>query len=194
MATAVTDPVARFHAANAKAAGARYGVDPADILAIMFVEGGTSASGAPVRPGDGAGPPSYGQFTFGTGRALGVQFGNSASETDAIARYLVQLGYKKDRRRAFGAYNGGPGNPQMGYADKVIAAAKRYAGIGGGPVTSTPTPSSSDTGSSGGGGGRGLAQRLIGGLPRLLLIVALFGGGLALAYVGLRDTTGARGG
>src|SRR4051812_29446669 len=101
------DPVLRFHLGNARIAAKRHGVAVEDILAILRVEGGTSATGAPVAPGDGAGAPSFGQFTFGTARALGVKLGNSASETDAIARYLVQLGYHKDRLRAFGAYNGG---------------------------------------------------------------------------------------
>lgn len=189
------DPVLRFHLGNARIAARKYGVRVEDILGILRVEGGTSATGAPVAPGDGAGPPSFGQFTFGTGRSLGVKFGNSASETDAIARYLVQLGYHKDRLRALGAYNGGPGNPQMGYAAKVDAASKAYRGASGssatGPATiPTADPSTQSTVSAGG--------ELIGadkrsGLLKALTWVALVTGGLALAGIGITRTASAGG-
>lgn len=119
------DPVL-MHAANAQAAQRRYGIPASVILGLLAVEGGTSPDGRPVSPADGAGPPSFGQFTFGTGRSLHVKFGDSSSEVDAVARYLLQLGWGKDPTRAIAAYNGGPGNPQYGYASKVQAAAKRY--------------------------------------------------------------------
>lgn len=134
----MSDPVL-IHRAAAAAAGLRYHVDPADILGILSVEGGTSSTGQPVAPGDGAGPASYGQFTYETGKALGVKFGNSVSEVNAIAKYLNDLGYQKDRKKALAAYNGGPGNPQYDYADKVITASQKYGGKGddkgGSPIT-----------------------------------------------------------
>jgi hypothetical protein len=183
------DPVLRFHLGTARIAARKYGVRVEDILAILRVEGGTSATGSPVAPGDGAGPPSFGQFTFGTGRALGVKFGNSASETDAVARYLVQLGYHKDRLRAFGAYNGGPGNPQMGYAAKVDAASKAYRGAGGtsstGPAT-IPTAGGDPTTTTAGGELIGADKRS--GLLKALTWVALVAGGLALTGIGITRT------
>lgn len=130
-AAAPRNPVL-VHLHNARAAGERYGVDPAIILAILEVEGGTDTRGRPVAPRDGLGPPSFGQFTTSTGRALGVVYGDSRSETDAIARYLLQLGYSTDAThatRAIAAYNGGPGNPQYGYARRVLDAARRYSAL-----------------------------------------------------------------
>lgn len=189
-----TDPVL-IHAGNAAIAARKYGVSAADILGILSVEGGTSATGQPVAPGDGAGPPSFGQFTFGTGRALGVKFGDSASETDAIARYLVQLGYHKDRTRAIAAYNGGPGNPQYGYAAKVLNAAKRYAGAGAGASSSaTPTttaaPGATDTPAAS-SSGELFGQDKRSDLLKALLWVSLAAAGTALAGIGLKQSLGA---
>jgi hypothetical protein len=178
------DPVL-IHLANARKAGQRRGVRPADIMGILSVEGGTSAAGKPVAPGDAAGPPSFGQFTFGTGASLGVDYGDSASETDAIARYLNQLGYQRDAKRAIAAYNGGPGNPQFDYADKVIAAAKRYAGINAGdaPAGDAPAPSSS--------GGPLVDDAKRSGALKALLWVAAIGSGTVLFGLGASRTFGA---
>lgn len=118
--------VEKCHLQNAIAAGNKNNVAPADILAILEVEGGTDKNCRPVAPGDGLGPPSYGQFITATGKALGVQYGNSASETDAIARYLNELGYQDNRILSFAKYNGGPGNPQHTYSLKVDFAARKY--------------------------------------------------------------------
>lgn len=137
-----SDPVL-IHASNAVAAADRYGVPASVILGLLHVEGGTAADGSPVAPGDGAGPPSYGQFTYGTGAQLGVKYGDSASETNAIARYLVQLGYKTDPTRALARYNGG-GNPPASswtYASKVESAAKSlYAGFDHGATAPSSSP------------------------------------------------------
>jgi hypothetical protein len=185
----LADPVL-IHVGNARVAGRRYGVDPADILGVLSVESGTSAGGAPVEPGDHMGPPSFGQFTFATGRRLGVHFGDSRSETDAIARYLVELGYHKDRRRALAAYNGGAGNPQFSYADKVIAAAKRYAGAGG---TTAPSPAPSPTSSPGDGQGDGVFDNSVkGDALKGLLWVATIGAGVTLAGLGVSRMVGVR--
>lgn len=196
----MSDPVL-IHTANAIKAGQRWGIPPSVILGILSVEGGTSASGKPVAPGDGAGPPSYAQATFGTGATYHVQYGNSASETDFIGHYLHDLGYDTDPTRAIAAYNGGPGNPQYSYASKVLAAAKHYTGLGAGDTT-TPTSSSStapattdttsDTSSDSGGGLFGATERS--GAVRALLYVSLAAGGVALAGLGIFRTTGLRGG
>lgn len=186
----MADPVL-IHAGNAQAAGRKYGVDPADILGILSVEGGTSATGQPVAPHDGAGPPSFGQFTYGTGAALGIKFGDSKSETDGIARYLVQLGYHDNRQLAIARYNGGPGNPQFTYASKVLAAAKRYTGLGSSSSSTAPAsePASTQDDSS---GLFGTTQRS--GAVRALVYVALTLAGATLAGLGLTRTTGLRGG
>lgn len=122
----VRDPVWFYHHTAVDRASKRYGIPREILFGILEVEGGTDASGRPVKPKDGAGPPSYGQFTYGTGKDLGVRYGDSNSEVDAIARYLIQLGWKKDKKRAVAAYNGGAGNPQYSYADKVFKAAEHY--------------------------------------------------------------------
>lgn len=179
----MADPVL-IHAGNAAKAGRKYGIDPAVILGILSVEGGTNPDGSPKAPADGAGPASYGQFTFGTGRALGVHYGNSASETDAIGRYLNQLGYQKDPQRAIAAYNGGPSNPQYGYAKKVLAAAGRYKGVGG---TSAPSTSGS---SSGSGQLFGSSERS--GALKALVWVAFVGVGASIAGLGLSRVVGVR--
>jgi hypothetical protein len=182
----MADPVL-VHLANARAAGRKHAVAPADILGILSVEGGTSSSGTPVNPGDGAGPASFGQFTFGTGKALGVKYGDSASETDAIARYLNQLGYQTDRKRAIAAYNGGPGNPQYDYADKVIAAAKRYTGLNAG----TPVPTSSSNASPASTqDGKLLDDSKRSGATKALLWVSLVGAGTVLFGLGTRRAFG----
>jgi hypothetical protein len=183
----VADPVL-IHVRNAQAAGERRNVRPADILGILSVEGGTSATGKPVAPGDRAGPPSFGQFTFGTGASLKVRYGDSASETDAIARYLNQLGYQSDRKRAIAAYNGGPGNPQFDYADKVIAAAKRYTGLNpkGDPSPAAATP---DDGQE---DGRLIDEKKRSGAVTALLWVTLVGAGTVLFGLGASRSFGLR--
>lgn len=179
----MADPVL-IHVGNAEIAGNRYGVAPADILGILSVEGGTGPDGKPVAPADGMGPPSYGQFIYSTGASLGVKYGDSASETDAIARYLVKLGYKTDRARAIAAYNGGPANPQYDYAAKVIAAAKRYLGAKGGSATvntgGTTTGNVGDT--------DGLGESLLRGL----VWTGLVGAGTILAALGIGRALGVR--
>jgi hypothetical protein len=192
----VTDPVL-IHAGNARNAARKWGIPASVILGILSVEGGTDSQGRPVAPGDGAGPPSFGQFTYGTGAQLGVKYGDSASETDAIGRYLTQLGYQKDPTRAIAAYNGGPGNPQYGYANKVLAAAKHYAGLSGGGAA--PSPANGSAGvqataapeDSSGAGLFGTTERS--GAVRALTYTALTVAGVALAGLGISRTAGLRG-
>lgn len=135
----MSDPVL-FHAASVADAEKSSGIPASVLLALLSVEGGTNPDGSPRAPADGAGPPSYGQFTYDTGQALGVRYGDSRSEVNAIARYLKQLGYDSDPRRAVAAYNGGPANPQYGYAEKVFARRARYRAFDGGhnPVSQPP--------------------------------------------------------
>lgn len=185
----MSDPVL-IHAGNARKAARRYGVRFEDIMGILSVEGGTSADGKPVAPEDGAGPPSYGQFTYSTGRSLGVKYGDSASETDGIGRYLVQLGYRTDPKRAIAAYNGGPGNPQYDYAQKVAAAAKRYTGGG---DAASPAPRDTPAGDTATTGSAGLfGADIRSGALRALVFATLVAAGVALTMIGATRATGAR--
>lgn len=118
--------ITECHGKNAVAAAKQYGVKASHILGILHAEGGTAKGCKPVKPRDGLGNPSFGQFTFGTAQMMGVTVGDSKSEVDGIARYLIQLGYKSDPTKAIAAYNGGPNNPQYGYAAKVRAFALSY--------------------------------------------------------------------
>jgi hypothetical protein len=180
----MADPVL-IHARNAKAAGAKYHIDPAILLGLLSVEGGTGKDGRPVRPGDGAGPASYGQFTTGTGQALGIHYGNSKSEVDGVARYLNQLGYQKTPALAIAKYNGGPGNPQPDYARKVISASKRY---GASSLQNAPAGSSSPVPATKSGGLFDAGQQH--GMLYALLFVATLLTGAVLVGVGLNHAAG----
>lgn len=179
----MADPVL-IHAGNARASARKHGVRAEHIMGILSVEGGTDEHGRPVRPRDGLGPPSYGQFVTSTGRALGVKYGDSASEVDAIARYLNQLGYQDNPQRAIAAYNGGPGNPQYTYARKVIDAAKRYAGVGD-DVTASGTVSAGTT-----SGGGVFGDDVRSGATRALMWTSLVAGGVVLAVLGTGRAAG----
>lgn len=186
------DPVLATHLAAARRASRKWGVEVAVLLAMLKKEGGTDEYGRPVRPGDGLGPPSFGQFIYSTGKALGVVFGNSYSEVDAMARYLIQLGYKRDRTRAIGAYNGGPGNPQYGYARDVLALAEGYrarlsnlpAGFGLGALAGADAPGATT-------GGLFDEEERSGALKALLWVNFVLGA-FALAGLGLARLLGLR--
>jgi membrane-bound lytic murein transglycosylase B len=192
MAVASSDPVQRW-AAQAKAAEQATGI-PADVLLGLIsvesagIEGRTSSANA----------GGLTQFIPGTAARYGVNVapGHAMSQIMGAARYLVDLGFKSNPTRALNAYNGaqtinGRTNP---YAGNVLRAARRYDGIGGTPIPATADASTASTStSSSGGGGGSWADRMFAAVPKVLLIIALFGGGLALAYTGLRDVTGAGG-
>lgn len=119
-----TDPAVKCHKGKSKPVAIMYGIRHTDMLAILSVEGGTDKNCKPVAPGDGAGAASFGQFTYGTAKRLGVKVGNPVSEYIGIGKHLRDCGYRNNRLRAIGGYNGGCGNPQMDYARKVDARAK----------------------------------------------------------------------
>lgn len=106
------------------AAGAKYGI-PANVLAgIASVE---------TNLGDNISTSSTGaqglmQFEPSTAKSLGVNPYNARSAIFGAAKLLVQSGYHKNPRFAIGAYNGGAGNPQYGYADQVLSEANRLKG------------------------------------------------------------------
>jgi hypothetical protein len=200
------DPVLT-HAANAQSAARRYGVPASVILGLLSVEGGTDAHGRPVAPGDGAGPPSYGQFTYGTGRALGIHYGDSKSEVDGVARYLLQLGYKSDPTRALARYNGGSNPPPVSwtYAGKVNTAAKRYGAFDHGatapaspsssaPSSSSSAPSSGSSSASTGSSDRPLTPAQHSTMVKFGITAALVLAGVALVAGGVLRTSGVRAG
>jgi hypothetical protein len=106
-----------------KAVGARYNIPPAVLAGVMDVEtnGGRNTA---VSSAGAIGPM---QFMPGTARALGVNPNNPVSAIDGAARLLLQYGYRSNPIRALGAYNGGPGNPQISYANLVMSQARRLA-------------------------------------------------------------------
>jgi hypothetical protein len=110
-----------------KIASRKYGVAPHVLQGLIDVESG----GNPTAK-SGAGAQGLTQFMPGTAKSHGVQYGTShhavATQVLGAAKYLDELGYKKDRRRALASYNAGPGNPGAAgdYPEKVLKAAGRY--------------------------------------------------------------------
>jgi hypothetical protein len=71
------------------------------------------------------------QFMPGTAPSYDVKFdgrGAYRSQAFGAARYLNDLGYQQDPRKAIAGYAGGPGNPQFGYADQLLQTAEGYRG------------------------------------------------------------------
>lgn len=107
----------------------RYGI-PARVLAgLIQVESGWNPNA--VSP---VGAFGLTQFMPGTAAGYGVARGSGhhavATQILGAAHYLKDLGFARNSRFALGAYNGGPGNPQYGYANAVLAASSGYRGIG----------------------------------------------------------------
>jgi hypothetical protein len=120
--------VPKEYARLIRMASKRYGI-PANVLAgLIKVESSWNPNA--VSP---AGAFGLTQFMPGTATGYGVRRGSDhgavASQILGAAHYLKDLGYAKNRSFALGAYNGGPGNPQYGYADDVMAAAAGYSGL-----------------------------------------------------------------
>lgn len=107
-------------------AGRKYKI-PARVLAgLIDVE-----SGGQINARSPVGAFGLTQFMPGTARSYGVREGDARSQIMGAAKYLRDLGYGKAGRTQFSlaAYNGGPGNPQYGYARKVLDTANRYKGF-----------------------------------------------------------------
>lgn len=120
------------------AAERRYGI-PADVLAGQdFVE-------SSMNPNANSGVArGISQFTAPTAKTYGVQYGSSPgavrSQIFGQAHYLSDLGYKKNPKLALSGYNAGPGNPGAAgdYAQRVLAAARKYSGLGGAQLPRSP--------------------------------------------------------
>lgn len=149
---------------------------PARVLAAQeFVESGYSPDVISGRRKSSAGAYGISQFIASTGRQYGVRAGTSRAavrtQVFAHAKYLRDLGYARDARRAIASYAGGPGNPQYGYAAKVLGLAPSYRGVvrgvrgGGGSsvVGGSPATSSRSVQQA---GGTALAELTAKGLQR----------------------------
>jgi soluble lytic murein transglycosylase-like protein len=186
MATRTTDPVLAF-AAAARRASARWHIPVAVLLGLISVE----SAGNPLAVSS-AGARGSTQFMPGTAKGYGVQFGNSAhaidTQVDGAAHYLHDLGYAKDPRKALASYNGGPGNPQYGYAAEVLQHASKYGhvALSATPAAATrPASTPTDTSPDGGGEwGNSLLSPLFEGAAKGLLYIALIAGGALLIGIG----------
>lgn len=120
-----------------RAAGAQYGIPPAVLAGLSSVESNLGQNTGP----SSAGAVGIMQFLPSTARGLGVNPNDPRSAIFGTAKYLVQLGYHQNPLRALGAYNGGPGNPQLSYARQVMSEAQRLAPeFGGSASLGAPLP------------------------------------------------------
>jgi soluble lytic murein transglycosylase-like protein len=188
----MADQVLRW-AGLARRAQQQTGVPASVLLGVIWHE----SRGIPGQTSS-AGAQGITQFMPGTAASYHVDVspGHEWSQILGTAHYLNDLGYARDPRAALAAYAGGPGNPQYGYADEVLAASRRYAGAGGtsaSPAAATSsgtdtTPATGDTST----GLFGTTQRS--GAVRALTYTALTVAGAALAALGIVRTSGLRGG
>jgi transglycosylase-like protein with SLT domain len=125
-------------------ASKRYKISPHVLAGLIEVESN-------FEPGakSGAGARGLTQFMPGTAATHGVKYGGShhavATQILGAAKYLNELGYQHDNRGALAAYNGGPGNPQMGYANTVLERAQKYRSLNHGGKVSARRKSESRT-------------------------------------------------
>lgn len=177
------DPVLQY-AGLAKDAERETGVPAAVLLGLTNVE-----SGGNIHAVSPAGAFGLTQFMPGTAVTYHVTRDDPRSQFLGAGRYLRDLGFARDPRTALAKYNGGPGNPQYGYADEVLSRSKRYGDVKVPNTTSPPTKPAAPTPSSSGGdvlGGFG-DQAL-----HALLWAALALAGATLIGLGTARATGLR--
>lgn len=173
--------------------GGQYEIPPETLLGLIEVESGGNEGET-----SSAGAGGLTQFMPGTAATYDVDVrpGHAESQIRGAAKYLHDLGYSKDPRNALASYNAGPGNPGAAgdYPEKVLAAAKKYAGVGGtvGGTVSAGTsdepsaPADSDT--SAGLFGANVRS----GAVRALVFVLIVAAALALAFIGVSRASGAQ--
>jgi hypothetical protein len=180
------DPVLSY-VAPAQRAAARWHVPVAVLLGLISVETGGNANAVSA-----AGAQGSTQFMPGTAKGYGVKFGSSPAaietQVDGAAHYLHDLGYAHDPRGALAKYNGGPGNPQYGYAAQVLQHASKYghapAATSSSAGTSPPSDGTLPGGSSEWSGG--LLSPLFGSAAKGLIYLVLIAGGALLLGLGTR--------
>ena len=116
-----------------QAAGRAFNIPPAVLAGISSVESNLFRNMGPSSTGAVGGM----QFEPGTARSLGINPMDPRQAIFGAAKLLVQYGYHQNPTRAIGAYNGGPGNPQYGYARQVLSEAQRLGGELGGAGSTT---------------------------------------------------------
>lgn len=140
------------------AVGAKYNIPAAVLAGVADVE---TNGGAHIATSS-TGAQGLMQFEPGTARGLGVNAMDPHSAIDGAARLLLQYGYRSNPLRAIGAYNGGPGNPQYGYANLVMQNARRLApflkGVNG---ASLPAMNATSTPAGSGGGVTATTQNVV---------------------------------
>ena len=103
------------------AAGQRFGIPPQVLAGVASVETGLGSD----RSTSSAGAVGLMQFEPGTAAGLHINPLNDRQAVFGAAKLLTQFGYHSNPLRALGSYNGGPGNPQYGYARLVMSEANR---------------------------------------------------------------------
>lgn len=109
-------------------AGAKWGVRPALLAAVAYVEDGFGTGGFT----SGAGAEGFMQFEPGTAAEYGVDVHSIPSSIDGAAHYLSDLQKQTgSEQNALAAYNAGPGNLAAGqsYAATVLSDASRVTGL-----------------------------------------------------------------
>lgn len=170
----------------ARRAEAQTGVPAHVLLGLVEIESGgiegrTSSAGA----------GGLTQFMPSTAREYNVNVapGHAWSQILGAAKYLKDLGFDRDRVLALKSYNAGPGNPGAAgdYADKVLAAARKYTGVGGNvPAAASGTVEAAARPASGGVLGTDVRS----GATRALVWTSLVAGGVALAVIGTGRAAG----
>lgn len=195
MAATTTDPVLRW-AAEARRAGARYGIKASVLLGLVDVEsGGREGLTSSANAG------GLTQFIPGTAKSYQVDIrpGHADSQLMGAAHYLSDLGAHTNLSGALASYNGGPGNPQAGYARQVLQRARKYTGIDGSSPTTPAAPDASpaaapatqDTSSSSSTSSVVEPQQRSGAVKALVWI-ALLGAGVVLFGFGVTHAFGHR--
>jgi membrane-bound lytic murein transglycosylase B len=128
----MSDPVLQY-AGLAKAAEHETGVPASILLGLTSVE-----SAGNIHAVSKTGAFGLTQFEPSTAATYHVVDGDPRSQIFGAARYLRDLGYHANPSRALAMYNGGPANPQYGYASTVIARARSY----GNPTIPSRAPTS----------------------------------------------------
>ena len=119
-----------------QAASAQYKIPAAVLAGIASVESNMGSNQGP----SSAGAVGLMQFEPGTARGLGINPMDPKQAIFGAAKLLNQYGFQQNPARAIGAYNGGPGNPQMGYAQQVLSEASRLKGQLGNPGAAPQMP------------------------------------------------------
>lgn len=114
-----------------KKAYAETGVLPRHLAGLTEVE-----SGWDRWAGSSAGARWLTQFMPGTAPSYGVRGDSTQSQFTGAGKYLKEMGYKRGDKAAIklalAKYNAGPGNPGAAgdYPDRVLAASRKYKGLG----------------------------------------------------------------